>query len=241
MTQQNAEIITTTPALARPVRVISENNETMIVGYIKSSKNVTTLVTPEDFKEAARILNELGRSRTFAKDAALELGRPFRDESARIKAEADKLIVQIEPEEKRISDLMVDYRKREEAANQAAIAEAQRLAIEAQQRQEVAASTIEMSGDDAGFNTAAKAFEDGMAAAELSREAAARVTTAVKAKGAKEKQKATILSHNLKLVPIAYLKLDEAKVLKHIEDGTLTTEDAWVTFKLETVFKGTGR
>lgn len=242
MNQQNEELITSPiPALARPVRVISENNEIMIKGYITNAKNLTVLLTAEDFKAAAARLNELGRGRAFAKKAGLDAGRPYRDVSDELKAEVDKVIALITPEEDRIGKMMAEYRQKEEEANQRAIAETQRLALEAQQRQEVAASTIETAGDEAGFETAAKAFDDGIAASELARESAGRVVTMAKAKGASEKKKATILSHNLKMAPIAYLKLDEAKVLKHIEDGTITPTDAWVTFKLETVFKGTGR
>lgn len=251
MSETPITTITTMPAaelwfrpasdLAKPLQVISDNEALLIQGAVKKAEALATLDNAEAFKQASALLNELGRCRAYVKKSALDKGRPFRDESDRIKAMGETHLNAITPLEKKISDLMVAFRAKEEQERQRLIAEAQRLAEEAKQRQEVAAQAVETAADEKGFEQAAEAFGDGMAAAELAKESASLVGKQTRAKGTKEKKTVTILAHDLANVPRQFLMLDEAKLKKAIEMDLVTDEHKWVTFKIDTGFTGTGR
>ncbi len=240
--KENNEIwLTPIPALAKPVQVVSENAALVISGAIRRANELSTVTTPAQLQEASALLNELGRCRTHLKKVALDLGRPFRDESDRIKAEADKYVLPIVPLETKISGLMYQFKLEEDAQRQRLLEESQEMALEAQQRQAAAEDALSTATSESGFEQAAKAFDDGLAAAELAQETADLVTDATKAKGVKIKRSVALLSYTMAKVPLNFLLLDETKVKKAILDGTVTVTDGWVSFKIIEGFTGTGR
>jgi hypothetical protein len=143
------------------------------------------------------------------------------------------------------------------AREEAERVEAQRLQIqrEAEARREAASKSMDAAQTEEQFEAAGEAFHRGLA---RDKEAAQIVVPEVplqalqapqeivvpqvfKAKGTKTKRTPVIESVNVKLLPETYLIADEAKIKRHILDGTITEATPGVKFRVEESFVGTGR
>jgi len=235
-------MFTPIPDLAKPIEIISKNMVELTEGAIATAAKMVFPDGPESFKAMQEHLNLLGKLRTSIKKSGLDQGRPFRDESDRIKAEADKYLVRLVPTEAKIGAWLMDYKRQEEADRQKRLAEARQLELEARQRQEAAAALVEEAQDEEGFKAAAVKFDDGIAAQELAQEAVELVPEATKVKGVKTKRTVEILAiPDTMKVPKAFLVVDEVKLKKAILDGIVNTEHSWVQFKITETMIGTGR
>jgi len=156
-----------------------------------------------------------------------------------------------EQERQRLAELA---RQQQEAAKRA---EAQRLQLEeeAKRRQEAAAAKVQEATTEEEFNKAAEAFDTGLAkdaqaaallipqvpVEVLAKPGDVVVPLVAKAKGAKLSRVAVIESTDPELLARTYLVPDEAKIKRHILDGTITAKTPGVKFRIEEKFSGTGR
>ncbi len=197
--------------------------------------------------ENERIRAEGKRYIDIIKPAELALGKEVAAYD-RVQREA---AAKAEAERRRLAD---EARKKQEEAR---IAEEnkQRALEEAALRQAAAAQQVETAQTDEEFKAAAEAFDAGLAKEQ---EAQAVIVAPVplevlnaakevdipqvyKPTGARMKKTVVILSSDVSKIPATYLLVDEAKVKRHILDGTITAATPGVTFRIDETFAGTGR
>ncbi len=210
-------ILTPNPSLlARPVVVINADNMKAMQGDIAQALSVE-VKDADQFKSAAHLLNFMGKVAKLTKEKALELGRPFRDESAAITAKAEEALAPYRAAYSHLQDAMKVYSDKVEADNQAALEEARKLA-------EKNMKEGNLDGAENALTAAVSTLQE-----------------APIAKGIKAKETAVIISFDLAKLPIAYHMLDEAKLKKSILANIVTLETPGVVFKIEKSFTGTGR
>lgn len=275
MAETEITLTAQTPPLAIPANLMTKQNEDLILGLVREAK-VLKISDAEAFRQGSERLNQLGRSRKFVKDAVIERRAPFTKAADDVSALGKPMLDGIVEAEAALNVEMVAYRRIEEEARAKAEQERQRLAElarqaqeaarraeaqrlqleeEAKRRQEAAAAKVQEATTDEEFNTAAAAFDEGLAkdaqAAALlipqvpvellAKPGDVVVPQVAKAKGAKMTRTAVIESTDPELLARTYLVPDETKIKRHILDGTITAKTPGVKFRIEEKFSGTGR
>lgn len=242
--------------LAKPVNVISDTLREYADGLRAQAAAYATapITDPEGMKAAVELLNSLHKTAKAMDDQRLEAGAPFRQVIAEIDAQVKPMVAATNESKLAINRAMQDYDRREreararaEAEKQAKRLEAERLEREAAARQEVAAEHLDKARGEAGFERAAQEFEKGVATGKAALQSnidAMNTPTPelTKAKGVRAVLKVTSLQvTDLAKLPLAYHTADEAKIKRHIIDGTLDHTTPGISFTIEKVFSGSGR
>lgn len=226
--------------------------------------------TEDDFKTAGEQLAFLTRAKKNIEDRYLALGRPFRAAADEFRDKANTVLGPLGMAITALSRELSDFRalqelerqreiERQRIENEAKAKESRRIAeekarleAEAAKRQETAAAALDAAtGDEAGFEIAAQAFDKGVIAADKAEDLVvpeapiAHVTQAIptltKAKGVKFRKVARILTTDVTKLPAAYLIADTAKLQRHILDGVVTVNTPGVVFEIHEIAGGTGR
>lgn len=254
MTEQNASLILGLVREAKAMKIsdadgFRQGNE-RLNQLGRSRKFVKDAVTDKrsPFIAAADKVTDLGKPMLegiVEAEAAINtelLAYRRMEEEAKAKAEAER---------RRLAELA---RQQEEERRRA---EAKRLALEeeAKKRQEAAATQVEQASTEEGFTEAAAAFDAGLAKGAEAATAPVLETpvevlmapkelvvpTVTKNKGTKMTRTAVIESLEADLLARTYLVPDEAKIKRHILDGTITPGTPGVKFRIDEKFSGTGR
>ena len=241
-------------ALAKPLDVVPGHLTVYVTALVERAKALK-VTDQASFAEAAEALNNATKARTSLNARRLELARAYDQERDRnVNAVAKPWLASLENTEAHLRATMAAYsaeverqRKLAEAEQEAERAKARALAAEAEARKEQAAKAVEGAQDEAAFNAAAEAFDKGMAAeleanALLVSASAAPLPELPKAKGVKPKTVVTeLVVTDLAALPLAYHLADEAKLKRHILDGTLNENTPGLRFKTGTTYTGSGR
>lgn len=254
MTQELLPQGSTEGALAQPLDVVPGH---LVVYVTKLDERVAglSIQDPASFQEAAEALNNATKARRTLNDRRLELARAYDQARDRnVNGVAKPYLEKLDALTARLQAGMAAYnaeverqRKLAEAEQEAERQKARALAAEAEARKEAAAKAVEKATTEAGFAKAAAAFDKGVAAdlqanAMLVSSQAAPLPEAPKAKGVKGRTVVTeLVVTDLAALPLAYHLPDEAKLRRHILDGTLTENTPGLRFKTGLTFSGTGR
>lgn len=252
-------------ALAIPVFTVPAVYEDPIKLAVKRAM-LMEITTAEDYKAAAENVNMLGKFKKFIKEHALALGRPLRDRAAKITADGDKYIDELQPAYDIQAKRMLVWKLADDAKIAAAAeaqrlervrleqeahqreVERQRLLAEANAKEELAAKGIEAGATKEDID---KAVADGKEAQALLAQAAAipepssipfipqaPLPQATTAKGVKMDKRVILDSADVTKLPAAYLVVNEVLLKKHLKDGLSVPG---CTFHFEEFISGTGR
>lgn len=252
-----AEIIrsnSTSYLMARPIDVVPEVQQKFVEGLAKHAEGLV-ISDPAGFKEAAELLNNATKTFSVLNARRLEMASKYDEAKDReVNSVSKPFLDALKATKEKVSELMEvwDRKEREEIARQALarrqlLADAQRLTQEADKRQEQAALAVEASTTDAEFNQAAQAFDKGVSYQTAAQETtltvmAENLPDLTKARGVKDKMEVRDLKvTDLGALDLNYHMADEAKIKRHILDGTLKANTPGITFVLGKKFSGSGR
>lgn len=242
------------PALAKPVDVVP-GHLADYVGTLVARGGGLAVRDEATFKEAAEALNNATKVRRALNERRLELARAYdkaRDEN--INGVAKPFLEKLDALAAQLQGMLAAYTEEVERLRAAAEAEqeaerekARALAAEAEARKEAAAKAVERAKTEAGFTKAAEAFDKAVAVdleanAMLMSSASVPLPEAPKARGVKPRKVVLeLVVTDLAALPLTYHLADEAKLKRHILDGTLNENTPGLRFKVGTAYSGTGR
>ena len=241
---------------AKALLVVSPTTREYIGGLVKHAKTVA-ITTPEAFRDAADLLNNITKQHNALNEQRLSLARLYdqaRDENVNEPAKA--LLSDLMAWKVRTSEALAEWSEREEARKrekafeqEQARRKLEQLRLEAETRQEVAEDAVVSAKGDAEFEEAAQAFDKGLEVMEQAREVGTALTASltspkkeVKAKGVAGQVAVTDLEvTDLSLLPLTYHQPNLKKITAHILDGTLKPGTPGLRFTVGKRFRATGR
>ena len=242
------------PDRALPIYIISEATLEHAFTLAKRLEGVK-ISSPEDFKKAGVDLNSVTKDLAAIDGKRLEYVGEYEDAKERnVNGPARPVILALQGAKKALQSQLQawDRREREEKARADREREEQRLKaeqlrLEAERRKDVAVEKVEKAKTEPGFEKAATEFDKGVVKAAEAQEMLIASFAAPPVELTKAKEIASgmaveeLVVLDLSALPITYHKADEAKIKKHILDGTLTDKTPGIRFRLEKKFRGTGK